>query len=264
MMARVLLLACVFGVGALEAPAFAQSGFADMIDHVHLAVPDQAKGAQWYHTHFGAALTPEGPDRALFGSTRIIFQKADTARPSEGSVLDSLGISVANLEATVKSIEADGAKVRMPPMLMQGVRMAEVVDPWGTLIELVQDPRKLGLHHVNVLAPDPRATLAWFADTFGGKVTKYQGKTDGINYGGIWLLAKTGPSAPSEGHAIDHIGFRPLNVDSAVQALKAKNVKVLTEPRPLVLASGVAMRLAFVEGPGGVRIEMVQRDHLKP
>jgi hypothetical protein len=44
--------------------------------------------------------------------------------------------------------------------------------------------------------------------------------------------------------------------------MKTKSVKVTTEPRPLVLPSGTAMRLAFIEGPGGVRIELVQRDNL--
>lgn len=51
-------------------------------------------------------------------------------------------------------------------------------------------------------------------------------------------------------------------MDGAVTAMKAKNVKVTTEPRPLVLPSGTATRLAFIEGPGWVRIELVQRDNL--
>jgi hypothetical protein len=34
---------------------------------------------------------------------------------------------------------------------------------------------------------------------------------------------------------------------------------VTTEPRPLTLPSGTSMRLAFIEGPDGVRIELVQR-----
>jgi hypothetical protein len=41
-----------------------------------------------------------------------------------------------------------------------------------------------------------------------------------------------------------------------------KNVKVLTEPRPLTLPGGTTMRLAFIEGPDGVRLELVQRDNL--
>jgi catechol 2,3-dioxygenase-like lactoylglutathione lyase family enzyme len=123
----------------------------------------------------------------------------------------------------------------------------------------VQDPDNLGLHHVSILSPDPTASLAWFADRFGGKVTKYKGQVAGVNFGGVWMFANKGDSAPSAGHAIDHIGFRPINVDEAVVAMKANSVKVTTEPRDLVLPSGTSMRLAFVEGPGGVRIEMVQR-----
>jgi predicted enzyme related to lactoylglutathione lyase len=229
-----------------------------MIDHLHLAAPDQAKGAEWYRAHFGAEPTPEGPDRMMLGTTRLIFQKTEMPKPSEGSVFNLIGFSVADLDATMKKLQADSVKVVMPAMTMQGVKMAQVVDPWGMLIDVVQDPQKLGLHHVGLQSPNPTAALAWFADQFGGKVTKYQGQ-DGINYGGVWLLGKKGDAAPSVGHAFDHIGFRPINVDNVVVAMKAKNVKVTTEPRDLTLPSGTKMRLAFVESPEGARIEMVQR-----
>jgi predicted enzyme related to lactoylglutathione lyase len=199
----------------------------------------------------------------MLGTTRLIFQKSDMPKPSQGSVLEMIGFSVADLDGTAKKLTAAGAKMVMPPMTMQGVKSAWIADPWGTLIEVVQDEKKLGLHHIVITTADPAASLAWFASTFGGKVTKAQGGLDGINYGGVWLLAKKGTSEPSAGHAIDHIGFRPLNVDATVATMKTKNVKVTTEPRPLTLPSGTAMRLAFIEGPGGVRIELVQRDNLK-
>jgi catechol 2,3-dioxygenase-like lactoylglutathione lyase family enzyme len=244
-------------------PSFAQTGFADLVDHIHLAAPDQPKAVEWYRAHFGAEPTPEGPDRAMLGTTRLIFQKSEMPKPSTGSILGAIGFSVADLDGAIKKLQADGVKMIMAPMVMQGVRSAHVVDPWGTLIEVVQDPKKLGLHHITVAAPDPAATLAWFAGAFGGTVTKYENAMDGINYGGVWLFVTRGNGEPSAGHSIDHIGFRPANVDNSVAALKAKNVTVTTEPRPLVLPSGTAMRLAFIEGPGGIRIELVQRDNLK-
>ena len=256
-----VLLSCV--LIAAPASSFAQTGFVDLVDHSHLAAPDQAKAVEWYRSHLGAVATPEGPDRAMLGTTRLIFQKNEAPRASHGSVLDLIGFSVADLDATIKTMQSDGVKVVMPPMMMQGVKAAQVIDPWGTLLDVVQDPKRLGLHHIGLVTPDPAASLAWFADAFGGKVTKFDSAADGINYGGVWLVARKGNSEPSAGHAIDHIGFRPVNVDNAVTALKAKSVKVTTEPRPLVLPSGTAMRLAFIEGPGGVRIELVQRDNLK-
>lgn len=195
----------------------------------------------------------------MLGTTRLIFQRSAAPKPSEESVLNVIGFSVADLDATMKRLQADGVKVVMAPMTMQGMKMAQVVDPWGMLIDVVQDPQKLGLHHVSLQSPSPAASLAWFADMFGGAVTKYNGQIEGINYGGVWLFAKKGDATPSAGHAFDHIGFRPINVDNVVVAMKAKNVKVTTEPRDLVLPSGASMRLAFIEGPDGVRIELVQR-----
>ena len=262
-MLRRAFICGVFALAVSQRPAFAQTGFANMVDHIHLGVPDQAKGAEWYHTHFGGELTPEGPDRVMFGKTRMIFQKTPTPAPSKGSVLDLVGFSVADLGLTMNKLQAAGVTVVTPARTIEGMKVAQVTDPWGTLIEVVQDPNALGLHHVYLLSPNPRASLAWFADKFGGKPTQYKGNVEGINFGGVWLLAKKGNAAPSAGHAIDHIGFRPLNVDDAVASFKTKNVKVTTEPRPLVLPSGTAMRLAFIEGPDGVRIELVQRDNLK-
>ena len=34
------------GLAAFATPARAQTGFANMVDHIHLAAPDQAKGAE--------------------------------------------------------------------------------------------------------------------------------------------------------------------------------------------------------------------------
>jgi lactoylglutathione lyase len=241
-------------------PALAQTGFANMVDHIHLAVPDQAKSVEWYRKHFGGQPTAEAPDRLMFGDTRVIFQRNETPQPSSGSVLDHIGFSVTDLDATVRNLAADGAKVVTPAREVPGLfKLAFVEDPWGVRLEVVQDSAKLGLHHVHLRGPDPAASLAWYVDKFGGTIAKLKGQIDGVNYGGVWILAQRGEATPSAGHAIDHIGFRPLNVDSVVAGLKAKNVKVTTEPRPLTLPSGTSMRLAFIEGPDGVRIELVQR-----
>jgi catechol 2,3-dioxygenase-like lactoylglutathione lyase family enzyme len=249
----VVLMACA-------TQASAQTGFANMVDHLHLAVPDQAKAVDWYRRHFGGQPTKEAEDRLMFGDTRVIFQRNEKATPSAGSVVDHIGFSVADLDAALKALEADGAKLEGPARDVPGLfKLAFVVDPWGTRLEVVQDSAKLGLHHLHLRAPDPNAALAWYASSFGGTIGKLKDRIDGINYGGVWVVAQKGEATPSAGHAIDHIGFRPLNVDNAVAGLKAKNVKVTTEPRPLTLPSGVSMRLAFIEGIDGVRIELVQR-----
>jgi polar amino acid transport system substrate-binding protein len=112
---------------------------------------------------------------------------------------------------------------------------------------------------VHLRAPDPGQALAWYAASFGGTVGKLKDRIDGVAYSGVWVLVAKGEAAPSAGHAIEHLGFQPVNVDAAIAALKAKNVTVTTEPRPLTLAGGASVPLAFVVSPDGARIELVQR-----
>jgi catechol 2,3-dioxygenase-like lactoylglutathione lyase family enzyme len=255
-----MLASCLLGLVIVQTPAFAQTGFRDIVDHIHLAVPDQESASAWYHEHFGGETMTEGPDRLLFGDTRLLFQHNENAQPSLGSVIDHIGFSVTDIDATLKTLETDGGKIVAPVRDVEGLfKLAFVEDPWGTRIEIVQDPEKVGLHHIHLVASEPAAALAWYTQTFGGRVGKLKGRIDGIDYGGVWILVREGESVPSQGHSIDHIGFRPLNVDDTVAALEARDVKVTTEPRPLTLPSGVSMRLAFIEGPQGARIELVQR-----
>jgi predicted enzyme related to lactoylglutathione lyase len=150
-------------------------------DHIHLNVPDPAAAANWYEKYMGGRRISEAPNRLMFGSTRLLFlQKAD-AKPSTGSVIDSLGFSFADVDAKVKEFQAAGIKivasVREAPGL---VKVAMVEDPWGTRIVVVQDQELLGLHHVNLRGPNPEEIFAWLLAKFGGQRTQMKGIADAI------------------------------------------------------------------------------------
>jgi catechol 2,3-dioxygenase-like lactoylglutathione lyase family enzyme len=237
-----------------------QARILPIVDHIHLNVPDQAKALQWYQKHFGGQPIAEAPDRLMFGDTRLIFLKNDHAQPSAGSALDHIGFSVSDLDATMQELEADGAKVTTSARDVPGLfKLAFVDDPWGTHIEIVQDSEKPGLHHVHLRAPDPGAALAWYKEKFGGESAKLKGRIDGLKYSGVWILAQRGEATASEGHAIDHIGWRTDDLKAKTAELKSQNVKFTTEPRPLTLASGTVVNFAYLEGPDGAKIELVQR-----
>jgi lactoylglutathione lyase len=254
------VLSTAIAAMCVSAAAAAQTPIMPIVDHIHLNVPDQAKGVEWYQKNFGGQPTTEAPDRLMFGDTRLIFLKNDKGQPSTGSALDHLGFSVADLDAKMKEFEAAGIKIVNPIRDVQGLfKLAFVEDPWGTRIEVVQDAEKLGLHHVHLRAPDPAATLAWYKDKFGGDAGKLKDRIDGLKYSGVWILVQRGDATPSEGHAIDHIGWRTPNLDAKTKELKAQNVKFTTEPRPLKLAGGATVNFAYLEGPSGAKIELVQR-----
>jgi catechol 2,3-dioxygenase-like lactoylglutathione lyase family enzyme len=228
-------------------------------DHMHLAAPDPVKAVEWYRRTFGGQPTPENTDRLMFGKTRFIFMKSETAQPSAGSSVDHIGFSVADLDAKMKELEAAGVKVVSPVRDVPGLfKIAFVEDPWGVKIEIVQDPETLGFHHIHLRGPDTNAILAWYQDKFGGERTKLKGRLDAVKYGDVWVLAQQGEAAPSAGHAIDHLGWRVADLDGKLVDLKSRGVKVTGEPRELKLATGV-VHFGFVEGPAATRIEVVQR-----
>jgi catechol 2,3-dioxygenase-like lactoylglutathione lyase family enzyme len=256
---RKLAVAMMAGI-AFGFSVAAQTKVEPIVDHIHLNVPDQAKGVEWYQKHFGGKPTSEAPDRLMFGDTRLIFLKNDHAQPSAGSALDHIGFSVPDLDAAMKEFEAAGVKIVNPARDVAGLfKLAFIEDPWGTRIEVVQDSDKLGLHHVHLRGPDPAATLAWYKDKFGGEPGKLKNRIDGLKYTDVWILVARGDAVPSEGHAVDHIGWRTPGLDARTAELKAQNVKFTTEPRPLKLASGTMVNFAYLQGPDGAKIELVQR-----
>jgi catechol 2,3-dioxygenase-like lactoylglutathione lyase family enzyme len=64
------------------------------------------------------------------------------------------------------------------------------------------------------------------------------------------------PSAPTEPYiGLDHFGLRVDNMDEAVAELKRRGARFTLEPR--TIRPGV--RIAFVEAPDHVRIELLER-----
>src|SRR5438132_31224 len=244
-----VVIAALFGMSGS-----AQSARDVPYDHVHLAVPDPDKAAEWYTRNLDGQ-AGENPGRVMFEPftgkrplpVQLIFLRSADAKPSEGSVIDSIGFSVADVAAKTKALEAAGAKVVAP-----GV----VVDPWGTKIELVNDVPGRGFHHVTRQVPDPDATLRWFTTNFGGARTKMSGR-DAVRYERTYLAVIKGDAmAPSQGRSIDHLGFGPRTMNGEAAALKAQGVTFTAEPSPMPNQFG--HRTAYVEAPGGISIELVE------
>jgi catechol 2,3-dioxygenase-like lactoylglutathione lyase family enzyme len=259
-------------IGGFVGTAAAQTPTAKTLpyDHIHLNVPDPAAAAIWYEKNFGGKRITEAPERLMFGSTRFMFLRKADAEPSAGSSIDHVGFSFADLDAKMKELEAAGVKVAAPVRDAPGLfKFGFVEDPWGTRIEVVQDPDLLGLHHIHMRSPDPEQVLTWLLDKFGGQRAQLKGRLDAVKYSAagfsdMWILVQRGESTPSTGKAIDHIGWRSAGLNDTIAELKAKGVTVTSEPRPLTLPNGPPINFSYVAGPAGARIELVERPGLKP
>lgn len=120
---------------------------------------------------------------------------------------------------------------------------------------MIDDAELHGAHHIHLSAADPAATVAWYQDTFKGESAQFGGALPGVHFGNIWVLAEQaqGEIAPTMGRSMDHLGWNFPDLDATAVELKAKGVGFSEEPRDFR-----SIKIGFVEGPDGVRIEVVQ------
>jgi len=224
--------------------------------HIHLTAPDTDAAARWYAKHFDGEIGPgETTNRATFGNILVVFYGREPTAGSVGSGVDHIGFSMPNVAEKMAVIVADGGTSLGDLIDFGGMTIGFVEDPWGTKIELIDDPELRGTHHIHLSTPNPEATLSWYANAVGGEISKFKGQLDGLFYGDIWLLAAkaTAPVAATEGRSIDHLGWNFSNLDEAAVALKHQGVHFSMEPRDYQ-----SLRIAFIDAPDGVRVELVQ------
>jgi lactoylglutathione lyase len=261
---RISSMALVFA-GLLMTAASAAGQASVPYDHVHLAVADPEKAEAWYTANLNGSVG-ENPGRVAFEPwtnraplpIQFIFLKAENPKPSEGSVIDSVGFVVQGIDAKVRAIQAAGATIKRPIETVPGLwKRAVVTDPWGTNIELIESGERSGFHHVTLRVPDPESSIGWYLRSFGGERTKLGGRLDAVKYGNTYLIVARGDRAmPSRGRAIDHLGFGPRSMDATAIDLKTKGVTFTAEPAAKPNQFG--HRTAYVEDPSGVRIELVE------
>ena len=254
------IIFAVFGLSAMWAGALNAQSETMMYDHVHLAVPDPAAAASWYSRHFGGDPVDGRDDRTLIGVTRFIFRETADAKPSQGGAVDHLGFSVVDLDAKLRELEEDGATITMQRREVEGLfPISFVVDPWGVRLEIVEEPQHLGFHHIHLRTTDVEATMQAYLNLFGGVRTPMRGSRDAILYpGNVWLMFTNGEGFPTAGSAIDHLGWRALDLRPKMADLQSKGATVTRGPNDLPFENGM-IHIFFIDGLRDVTIEIVER-----
>ena len=119
--------------------------------------------------------------------------------------------------------------------------------------------------HIHLRSPNPEATAAFYERMFGAEVigTMQQGKPRiDLKVGGanVFILPvvpgdKTNPPPTSPYQGLDHFGLSVTGIDSVVADLKAKGAEFTMEPNNI----RPGIRIAFLRGPEGVSIELLER-----
>jgi catechol 2,3-dioxygenase-like lactoylglutathione lyase family enzyme len=121
-------------------------------------------------------------------------------------------------------------------------------------------------HHIHLRSRNPMATAQYYRQMFDAKIIESV-QTDGqrridldINGFPIFIVlvpAETEmPDSPAVPHlGLDHFGFQVSNLDEVAAELKRRGAKFSVEPRTIRPGT----RIAFVQAPENVRIELVER-----
>jgi catechol 2,3-dioxygenase-like lactoylglutathione lyase family enzyme len=227
-------------------------------DRVELNVPDPPAAARWYANHLGGRLVrPESAPGVAFGKITLSFAKADgLIGDSVGSGIDHLGFSYANIDTAMQRFAGDGVRIVSGVEKDGPVRYAFIHDPWSTLIEVVEDPQIRGFHHIHLATTDPKTTLKFYTDVFGGKVSRFAGLIAGIRQADAWILVKGTQSKleSTKKRGIDHVRWSVVDFDVTVERLRSQQASFALEPR-----GGEAARSLVIWAPEGVRLEVVRR-----
>jgi hypothetical protein len=262
------LVACAAGIAGAQTRMLPY-------DHIHVNEP-AAEGSAWWEKNIpGGRRIAESPNRIMYGAVRLMFLRPTHNGSSEGSVIEHLGFSVADLDAKMRELAAINTKVITPAAQIPGAyRAAMIESPWGTRIQLVQDPELLGLHHVQLRAPDPDAYYAWLVGKLGGQRIKIKNTIDAVTFPGsggfttVHIIVARGESVPSQGRAIDHIGWRSVMPAAETMSMLTGNgvatERNVTQASDLTLPNGPPIKFFYIVGPNGARIEIVERPGLKP
>ena len=288
----VLLALCLaFGAISAQQPA-TPSPY--RFHHVHLNTVNARAAIDFYATTFKAERGMLGgtiPAVNAQGKWLLFNEVAQAPAWPVISPMYHIGWGAPDMKGTYERLVANGVKFETPitdiaQVLQAGAGrtfFAYVDGPDHAMIE-INSAATDNFQHVHFLSNDPVSAGQWFMKNFsatsgnanpsrearvhnGLQIYPFMGANlDGIQF--FWYPKAFGSGsypdawkgrtdfASSRGRVIDHVAFSVEGLDRALAQLESNGVKVLQRPQPTL--NGL-IRSAFIEGPDGMELEIVER-----
>jgi len=121
--------------------------------------------------------------------------------------------------------------------------------------------------HTHFKCGDPEKTVAFFKENFGAREVKRLEVNNmpivTLDIGGLWYNfspkraeEKVDPKTDTVRYGVYHMAFKTKDLAAEAARMKARGVKFTTE----ISQANPTTKYAFVEGPDGISIEILQRD----
>jgi glyoxylase I family protein len=112
------------------------------------------------------------------------------------------------------------------------------------------------LNHVHLKTHDPEKTAKFYVDTLGAKIVGEAGNGGyRLDLHGLSLNVTTfvGSQTREQKYGMEHFALNTNDLDGTVAKLTANGAQVLEQ-----MVSGNGRRIAFLEGPDGVQLEIIE------
>lgn len=227
--------------------------------HMHVVVEDLELHKRLWPDLFGAELVEkQGYTAVRVANALIFFRDAEPTATSVETAMDHFGLKVRDLGGVLSKWRALGYEVDSEKTNASGSDEAFITMPGGIRLALSEDPNQsasAAMSHVQLVTPISRELIDWYAKRFG--VARHPHDENGhiasIPGSELHFEDTEKVRLPTDGTAIDHIGFEIREWDAFVQTLQEAGIQFEFGP---VYIESLDLWVAFFNDPGGVLVEI--------
>lgn len=227
--------------------------------HMHVVVEDLELHKRLWPDLFGAELVEkQGYTAVRVVDALIFFRNAEPTATSEETAVDHFGLKVRNLEGVLSKWRDLGFEVDSETSDASGRAVAFITMPGGIRLALSEEPEQsasTAMGHVQWVTPSSAELLAWYTKFFGVEPVAQDGYDPYASIPGSELRfqATEKTRLPTDGAAIDHVGFEIQEWDAFVETLQDAGIPFEFGP---VYIESLDLWVAFFNDPGGVLVEI--------
>jgi catechol 2,3-dioxygenase-like lactoylglutathione lyase family enzyme len=243
--------------------------------HHHINASDLSEHERFWIDALGGTRVTVGTSTATvasFPNVLVFLREREPTGGTKGTVVNHVGFETTDIRAAVDRLRDAGFRMvtreELPPSYevdddvaqrAGGNRIAFVMGPDGTKVELLENTsieHRIQLHHVHWAVPDGEAMQAWYAEHLGARpgtrIGQPTGELPGVN---LTFGPAPEPTVPTEGRALDHVGFEVQGLRELVERLEASGV---TMDRGYTEVASMGIAIAFLTDPWGTYIELTE------
>jgi len=253
----------------VAAPAHAQLGERNQLGvrmgHIHLLARDIDAQKNFWTLQMGGKLVRNGAVELIeLPGVYIMFTQADDPAPPAGSIVNHFGFIVNDMESALERWQAAGVQIEPT----ENPNEVYVIAPDQVRVEVYGEPAvptPISMNHIHYYPTDIPAIKAWYVAVLGANPGRrpciacisrprmiQAADLPQVNLS--FSQAESEPM-PTQGRAIDHIGFDVQDLETFVDTLEARGVRLEGPVREL---PGTTVKSVLFTDPWGTRIELTE------